>query len=93
MKCIKSGETCITKEKHELVSLSEIMFRFFINEENISNIASKVQEMEKLIKEYNTEEFNNAKIQYKIIAEDNKKFEKIKTQILNIINESDLDML
>ena len=87
MKCIKSGETCITKEKHELVSLSEIMFRFFINEENISNIASKVQEMEKLIKEYNTEEFNNAKIQYKIIAEDNKKFETIKTQILNIINE------
>ena len=37
MKCIKSGKTCITKEKHELITISELFIykpricEFFLN--------------------------------------------------------------
>ena len=87
MKCIKSGETCITKQNHELITLSEIMYRFFIKEENISNIVLQVQEMEQIIKEYSMEELENVKKQYKNIQEYSKQFEDIKNNILTIVNE------
>lgn len=36
MKCIENKETCITKEGHELISLSEFFYRFFLKQENKS---------------------------------------------------------
>ena len=36
MKCIENKETCITKESHELISLSEFFYRFFLKQENKS---------------------------------------------------------
>ena len=87
MCCIKSGETCITKQKHELVSLSEILHRYFINEENISNITLQVQEMEQIIKEYSVEELENVKMKFKSVQDDSIQFDNIKNSILTIINE------
>ena len=34
MNCIKHNETCITTDHHELVSLSEFFYRFFLKQEN-----------------------------------------------------------
>ena len=36
MKCIENKETCITKESHELICLSEFFYRFFLKQENKS---------------------------------------------------------
>lgn len=36
MKCIENKETCITNEGHELISLSEFFYRFFLKQENKS---------------------------------------------------------
>lgn len=34
MKCIKSNETCITKNSHELVSLTELFYQYFLKQQN-----------------------------------------------------------
>lgn len=34
MQCVKSNKTCITQEKHELISLSEFFYKFFLKQEN-----------------------------------------------------------
>jgi hypothetical protein len=50
MKCINSKKTCITKEKHELVTISELMFRFYKGEENNrTNLIKENQNMVKII--------------------------------------------
>lgn len=33
MKCVKQEETCITSHNHELISLSELLYRFFLKQE------------------------------------------------------------
>lgn len=71
MKCIKSQNTCITKEKHELVSLSEMLFRFMKKKEESKEIIIKdIQKMDTIIKEYDKNELNNILIQFKSIKEE-----------------------
>ena len=71
MKCIKSGQTCITKEKHELITLSEMLYRFFIKEENKSIDLLEIQTMNQIIKDYDKGELSNVLSQFKTIKEEN----------------------
>ena len=88
IKCIKSGTTCITKEKHELTTLSEIIFRFFLKIDNKSFDLDQIQTMEQILKEINDEEFNKTLSLYKEIQSKNiKKYEEIKEAFINIVND------
>ena len=86
MKCIKSGNTCITKEKHELITLSEMLYRFFIKEENKSIDLLEIQTMNQIIKDYEKGELNNILIQFKTIKEQStEKMNQIKETFINLI--------
>src|SRR4051794_8290479 len=54
IKCALSNENCIIKNKHELISLSEILHRFFHNKEaghlNLNRIKLLVEKVSKLNK-------------------------------------------
>ena len=87
MKCIKSGETCISKEKHELVTLSELLYRFFIKEQSKSIDFLDIQNMNQVIKGYDKVEINNIISQSKTIKEDNtEKMNQIQKSFSNLIN-------
>ena len=62
MKCIKSGETCITKEKHELITLTE---------ENKSFDLMEIQTMNQIIKDYNKSELNKISEQFRSLKNSN----------------------
>lgn len=86
MKCINSQKTCITKEKHELITISELLFRFFKSEEsNRDNLIKENQNMIKIINEYNKVELNNIISTYKSIKGE-MSLEKIKTLLFEIID-------
>ena len=86
MKCINSQKTCITKEKHELVTISEMLFRFFKGEEtNRTNLIKENQNMIKIINEYNKIEINNLITTYKSIKGE-LSMEKIKTLFCEIVD-------
>ena len=88
MKCIKSGKTCITKEKHELITLSEMLYRFFLREENNYYDNLQMQEMEQVIKEINNEELNKVTLNFQFIQSDKfKKISYIKNTMLDMVNE------
>ena len=88
MKCIKSGETCITKYHHELTTLSEMLYRFFLKEENQYSDILQIEEMDQIIKEFNNDEFNKVISNYKSIQNDKyKKFSIIKNTLLDMIKE------
>lgn len=56
MKCIKSDLTCITKNHHELISLSELLYRFFVKQENKTIDLVEISSMIEIIKEYDQNE-------------------------------------
>lgn len=88
MKCVKSGNTCITKQKHELITLSEMLYRFFLIEENKSLDILQIQEMDQIIKEFKIEELNKVSENYKLIQDLNyKKFSQIKNIFSDLIKE------
>ena len=70
MLCIKSGKTCITTQKHELISLSEILYRFYKKEDIINSaIITKIRKMGKIMSQYPSEDLDNFKNKYKNINE------------------------
>jgi hypothetical protein len=88
MKCIKSGKTCITKEKHELITLSEMLYRFFLKEENNYSSIYQIQEMKQLIKDINAEELNNVTSNFQYIKSDKFKIiSDIKKILMDMIKE------
>ena len=88
MKCIKSDKTCITKFKHELITLSEMLFRFFVREENKSSEISLIKDMDKIIKDLSNEEIDNIKYEFKILQKEcSNKLENIKNIMIEIINQ------
>ena len=88
MKCVKSGNTCITKEKHELITLSEMLYRFFLIEENKSVNISQIQEMEQIVNEWKAEELEKVTQNYKSIqGQKYKKFDDIKKITSNLIKD------
>ncbi len=87
MKCIKSGETCITKEGHELITLAEMLYRFFIKEENKSFDLMEIQTMSQIIKDYNKSELNKISTQFRSVKDSNEiKFDNIRNIFTEMIN-------
>ena len=87
MKCIKSEKTCITREKHELITLGELLYRFFIKEENKSNYLLEIQTMNQIIKDYEKNELNNILTEYKTIKEESgEKLNQIQITFTNLVN-------
>ena len=88
MKCIKSGKTCITKEKHELITISELLYRFFLKMENKSLNINQIQTMELIVKEMDNNDINAVTLNYeKVKEENNKNCNELKQMILDIVNE------
>ena len=88
IKCIKEGNTCITKEKHELVTLSEMIYRFFLKMENKSLDLIQIQTMKKIIKKLTGEDFDNILSNYDEVKSINaKKYDEIKKILSDIITE------
>ena len=86
MKCIKSGNTCITQEKHELITLSEMLYRFFIKEENKTIDLLEIQTMNLIIREYEKGELYNILTQFNTIKEKGKeKMTQIQKAFSNIL--------
>lgn len=56
MKCIKNDSSCITKNHHELISLSELLYRFFVKQENKTIDLAEISSMIEIIKEYDQNE-------------------------------------
>lgn len=72
LKCIKSGNTCITKEKHELITLSEMLYRFFKSEDYLKSVHIKeFLKMNRIINNYNKDDLNKILIGFKDIKEQN----------------------
>ena len=70
MKCIKSGKTCITTQKHELITLSEILYRFYNKESSINSaLITKIRKMGKIISQYRTEDLDNFENKYNNIKD------------------------
>ena len=70
MHCIKSGKTCITLQKHELITLSEILYRFYNKQHTVDNtILLKIRKMGKIMSQYQPEELDNFENKYKNIKE------------------------
>ena len=65
MKCIKSNETCITKDHHELVSFSELLYRFFLKQENKTIDLMEINSMLETIKDYEPKEIQEVLSQFK----------------------------
>ena len=85
MKCIKSGNTCIMKEKHELVTLSEFMLRFFKSENKSKLEIQDILKMNSIINEYDKNELNNVKSEFKSIKEE-KNIKIIENKLIEMIN-------
>ena len=86
MKCIKSGNTCITKEKHELITLAEMLYRFFIKEENKSIDLLEIQTMNHIIKDYEKGELNDILLQFNTIkSQSTEKMNQIKDTFSNLV--------
>ena len=70
MKCIKSGKTCITIQKHELISLSEILYRFYKQESTLNHtLIRKIKKIGKAINQGKPEDLENFGNKYKNIKE------------------------
>ena len=87
MKCVKSGQTCITREKHELVTLSEMLYRFFIKQENKTVDLLEMQTMFQVIKEYEKGELNNILSTFKTLKEENRvKINEIQNTLTQLVD-------
>ena len=70
MKCIKAGNTCITTQKHELITLSEILYRFYNKKDTINNkTLQKIKKMGKILGQYRGGELDNVKDKFKNIKD------------------------
>ena len=84
MNCIKSGKTCITTQKHELITLSEILFRFYKKESSLNSaLITKIRKMGKIINQYRTEELDNFGNKYKNIKEQILPIKKIYSELID----------
>ena len=85
-KCIKSGETCITKENHEIITLTEMVYKFF-KEKNKSLELKEIKALNQIIKEYDKSELNNISTQFKSLKNSNIiNFENFKNKLIEIMN-------
>ena len=86
MKCIKSGTTCITKEKHELITISELLYRFFKLDDNKNNeIINDIIKMNNIVNCYDKTEMNKIIKEFKNIKEE-KNIKLIENKLYEMIN-------
>ena len=86
MKCIKSGTTCITKEKHELITISELLYRFFKLDDNKNNeIINDIIKMNNIVNCYDKKEMNKIIKEFKNIKEE-KNIKLIENKLYEMIN-------
>ena len=86
MKCIKSGKTCITKEKHELITISELLHRFFKSEEDKNKeIIKDIIKMNYIVNGYDKKALNDIKEKYKSIRDEGS-VKLIENKLYEIIN-------
>lgn len=85
MKCVKSGKTCITLNKHELVSISELLLRYFINEEKRSKNINEVKNL-RVIKQTIDEEKINEIIQFFSNIKNNNIFNNIEKKLTSLLD-------
>lgn len=84
MKCIKSGNTCITQQKHELISLSEILFRFYKNQDTLNQpLIKKIRKVGKAINQSKAEDYDNFGNKYKNIKEQIIPIQKAYTELID----------
>ena len=84
MKCIKNGESCITKEKHELITFSEFLYRFFIKIENKTIDLVQINSMIETIKYYEPKELQDVLTNF--ITESHKIIDKVKFDLDSTTN-------
>ena len=56
MRCRTEENTCITKQNHELISLSELLYRFFLKQETKAIDLIEINSMMESLKEMNQSE-------------------------------------
>ena len=84
MKCIKSGTTCITQQKHELISLSEILFRFYKNQNKLNQtLIHKMKKIGRAINQSKAEDLDNFGNKYKNIKEQIIPIQKTYTELID----------
>ena len=86
MKCIQSGNTCISKEKHELITISEILFRYYkTKNESKEKIIEEILKMNNIVNNYNKNDLNNLLSEFKIIK-NNKNINQIERTFFELVN-------
>ena len=86
MKCIKSGTTCITKEKHELTTISELLLRFFKNENEKNKVIIKdIIKMNNIVNDSDKKVLNDIIDEFKVIKNE-KVIKLIENKLYEIIN-------
>ena len=84
MKCIKEGITCITKENHELISLSELLYRFFIKPENKTIDLQELNSLVEVIKDFDQKEMDMSLAQF--LSNSSKTIEKIQSDLNSTVD-------
>lgn len=97
MKCIRSGNTCITKEHHELITISEILHRFLKSEnekrsEKIQDIINMSKKYKRIKSEKIIQDFKSIK-QLDIFKKLNDKVNKIVENFFLIVKEKNAKKL
>ena len=86
MKCIQSGNTCISKEKHELITISEILFRYYkTKNDSKEKIIEEILKMNNIVNNYNKNDLNNLLSEFKIIK-NNKNINQIERTFFELVN-------
>ena len=60
MKCIHSNQTCVSSKNHELISFSELLYRFFIKQENKTVDLAEINSLIEVTKDYDQTELLTA---------------------------------
>jgi hypothetical protein len=55
MNCIKNDKSCVIKDKHELICLSELLYRFFTKEQSNSIDLSQINSLTEILKRTDNE--------------------------------------
>ena len=85
--CVKSGNTCITKEKHEIITLVEMLSRIFGKEGNKLIDFSEIYSINQIISKYHKNELNKILSQFKSMDKENSlKLNEYQATFLDLLN-------
>ena len=88
MKCIKEGKTCIIQENHELITISELLNRYFIKEGNKQKNITQIKIMSEILNDCGQKQIDDIINNFgEINSNAQKNFEPIKLGLNQILNE------